>query len=54
MDIFEIFQLDSLIAIAGELMKNLLVRTIAENFEFSESDPQLSNCFENVNHLLMT
>ena len=30
-----------LIPISGELIKNLLVRTATENFEFSESDPQV-------------
>ena len=34
-----------LIPISGELIKNLLVETAAENFEFSESDPQLSKLF---------
>ena len=40
-----------LIPILGELTKNLLVRTTTENFEFSESDPQLSKLFSNVKHL---
>ena len=31
-----------LISISGELIKNLLVRTAAENFEFSGSVPQFS------------
>ena len=34
-----------LISIAGELIKKLLVRTAAENFEFSILDPQLSKLF---------
>ena len=34
-----------LIPILGELIKNLLVRTAAKNFEFSGSDPQLSKLF---------
>ena len=45
MDVAEVFQLDHLIPISGELIKNLLVRTAVENFEFFESDPQLSNLF---------
>ena len=34
-----------LIPISGELIKNLLVRTVAENFEFSGSAPQFSKLF---------
>ena len=45
MDVSEIIQLNHLIPTLDELIKNLLVRTAAENFEFSESDPQISKLF---------
>ena len=45
MDVAEIFQWIHLIPTSGELIKNLLVRTATENFEFSESEPQLSKLF---------
>ena len=45
MDVAENFQQDSPDFDIGELIKNLLVSTAAENFEFSGSVPQLSKLF---------
>ena len=45
MDVAEIFQLDSPDFDIGRIIKNLLVRTAAEYFEFSGSVPQLSKLF---------
>ena len=54
MDVSGIFQLNHLIWILGELIKNLLVRTALENSEFSAQNLNFQNCFENVIHLQMT
>ena len=45
MDVLEILEWNNLISISGELIKNLLVKTAAENYEFSGSVSQLSKLF---------